>query len=73
VLEKIEIFRRMHCRNRTKPVIPRPFDRAACGLRTRQQALDAFRLFRIGLRSAAGEEGLGVVALLLLGIEGFHR
>lgn len=72
VLEKIEIFGRMHSGNRTKPVISRPFDRAAGSLGAGEQPFDALRLFRIGLLGAAGEERLGIVALLLFGIKGFH-
>ena len=72
VLQEFQIFRRVDGGDRAKAVVARALDRAAGGLRAGKQALDALRLFRIGLRRAAGEERLGIVASLFVGKEGFH-
>ncbi|MCY1228859.1 hypothetical protein D9M72_412010 [compost metagenome] len=72
MFEKIEILRRVHRGDRAEPVIAGPQDLAAGGTCTGEQALDPFRLLRIGLRRAARQKGLRVMALLFGCIEGFH-
>ena len=72
VLEEVDIFRRMNRRDRGKAVIARPFDHATRRAGRGQQPVHALGLVGIGLRRTAGEEGLGIVPLLLVSVEGFQ-
>ena len=67
VLQELDIFGRVDGGDRTKPGIFRALDRQAGGPRPGKQPLDALRLLRIGLRRAAGEERLRIVAFLFVG------
>ena len=72
-LQEVEIFRRVDGRDRPQAVISAAAATIdAGGARASEQPLDPFRLFRIGLRRAARQEEFRIVALLFLGVEGFH-
>jgi hypothetical protein len=72
VLEKIEVFRRVHRGERRQTVVVGRHHLVARSLRRRQQHGCAFRLVRAALDAAAHDEGLRVMRKLALVEHEFH-
>ena len=72
VLKELDIFGRVDSGDRRETMFAGR-DRARSRPGPGEQPFDPLRLFRIGQGRAARQEGVWVVAFLLLGVEGLHQ